>query len=251
MNLFRHFSILGVGGRLSLFFSRKCLKRFLPAWTTTLKLRGYPHPFHFRHGTTDRYVIDEVLIKSQYSVLTNLRDIRNIVDAGANIGTTSVYLLNAYPHASLVALEPAPGNFEMLRKNLRYYGDRAMPIEGALWSHERKLSLDVGTFRDGGEWSIRVAEAPSRNREEIQAFSVVSLLRKLAWSRIDILKVDIEGAERIVFGASDVDWLDSVRFMAIELHDDVCHKAFSNGIQRFGGQLRHFGETTFWKRDGE
>src|SRR5690242_3617740 len=87
----------GVAGALKLTASRRILQKWLPQWTRQISIKSYPHRFHFRHGTTDKYVIADVLLDGQYDCLIGLSGVRTIVDVGANIGATSVVLLNAYP----------------------------------------------------------------------------------------------------------------------------------------------------------
>jgi hypothetical protein len=40
------------------------------------------------------------------------------------------------------------------------------------------------------------------------------------FERVSLLKIDIEGAEAVVFNAPNLSWLDRVDNIAIELHDD-------------------------------
>jgi FkbM family methyltransferase len=85
-----------------------------------------------------------------------VRDVQTVVDVGANVDAAFVFLLNEYPGARLIALEPDAGNFEMLRRNLSYYGSRATAFRQAFWHWAEPLAIDRGHFRDGGEWSIQV-----------------------------------------------------------------------------------------------
>ena len=64
----------------------------------------------------------DVLLSSEYGFLLGLEDVTTVLDIGANIGTTSVLLLNAYPEATVIAVEPDQGNFDVLNENLRPYG---------------------------------------------------------------------------------------------------------------------------------
>jgi len=66
--------------------------------------------------------------------------------------------------------------------------------------------------------------------------------------RIDILKIDIERAERTVFRESARAWLDRVRVIAIELHDAECEDAFRRAVERFPAEVTRAGELTVWRR---
>jgi hypothetical protein len=79
-----------------------------------------------------------------------------------------------------------------------------------------------GDFRDGREWSIQVRECGPGEPGEVEAVSIPSLLRRAECDQIDLLKVDIEGAERLLFAEGCHDWLAQVGCLAVEVHDDEC-----------------------------
>jgi FkbM family methyltransferase len=193
-------------------------------------------------------VIAEVLIHSQYQCLSGLSSVRTIVDAGANIGTASIFLLRTYPDATVIALEPEPGNFEILQKNLSYYSPRAIPVRKALWHHPEVLSLARGSFRDGGEWSTQVKSTGDRGADTVEGVTLPDLMAAHKLTTIDILKVDIEGAERFIFREDVSAWLDKVRCIAIELHDRECRELFNRATSHLSGTISRHGEVTLWRR---
>ncbi|MCI0681191.1 MAG: FkbM family methyltransferase [Gemmataceae bacterium] len=233
-------------GTLKLLVSRRKLRWFLPQ-CATLRAAGIAHPIHLRHGTTDKYALAEVLLASQYQCLAGMRHVRTIVDAGANIGAASVFLLNAYPQATLLALEPDPGNFSLLARNLRYYGSRAIPLQQALWSRREPLAIRRGLFRDGGEWSFQVMPAVHDAVVEARGTPISDLMQQPPFQTLDILKIDIEGAERNVFSAPDLSWLRNVRTIAIELHDAASRDAFLRAVSPLAGSLSRHGEVNLWR----
>ena len=237
---------LGVAGTANLLISRRKLRQVLPP-VGTVRLRGLAAPFHFRRVSTDRYVLVEVLVADQYACLRGLPDVRTIVDAGANVGTASVFLLNAYPNARLIALEPDAGNFEMLQRNLSYYGPRATAVRQALWHRHERLAIDRGHFRDGGEWSIQV-KGGAVGAGDVEGVTLPELMRAHQLESIDILKVDIEGAERFVFERSVTGSLGRIGTIAIELHDDECRRVFFKAIEGVPGRITQHGEVTLWQR---
>jgi FkbM family methyltransferase len=235
----------GAGGTLKLLTSRRRLRHVLPSWT--LRVRDYPFPFHFRHATTDKYVIAEVLMREQYDCLRGQRNVRTIVDVGANIGTASVFLLNAYPEASVIAVEADRGNFEVLQRNLAPYGSRAKALHLALWHRSEMLTLDRGNFRDGGEWSFQVKRA-SAGTAEVRGVTLPQLMAEQRLASIDILKIDIEGAERYVFDETMARCLRTVDTLAIELHDSECRDVFLRATSGVAGECDRHGEVTVWRR---
>lgn len=84
---------------------------------------------------------------------------RVIVDAGANIGLTSVFYSNKYPRAKIFAIEPEPSNFELLKKNTASYTN-VVRIQAALLRENEP----VGFFDPGaGFWGFRTAESESES----------------------------------------------------------------------------------------
>jgi FkbM family methyltransferase len=241
----------GFSGALKLLASRKRLRRWLPTWTERVSIRDYPHPFHFRHATTDKYIIADVLLDAQYNCLMGFEGVRTILDIGANIGTTSVVLLNAYPEAHILALEPDPGNFAVLQKNMAPYGARAVALRSALWHRPEGLSIDRGHFRDGGAWSFQVRSNNGSGHAEVEGVTLAQLMQRYQLETIDILKIDIEGAERFVFESSIAACLPRINRIAIELHDAACQEVFLRCVEPFAGHLSQQGEVTFWQRASE
>lgn len=245
-DLHRRLRRLGWMGTLQLGLSRRFLRHLLPRFTTTLRPRGYRHPIHFRHGTTDKYVLHEVVVLEQYACVSELSNVRVIVDAGANIGSASVFLLNRYSDATLVAVEPDIGNFGVLKHNLSYYAPRARCVNKGLWGHAAQLNMVRGSFRDGGDWSFQVTETAQGQVGEIAATTIPELLRDNSFDHVDILKIDIEGAEQIVFRSNDLEWLRQIRTIAIELHDEDCQRAFFEAVAPFCSTVKRHGEVTIW-----
>jgi hypothetical protein len=71
----------------------------------------------------------------------------------------------------------------------------------------------------------------------VPAFTVDSLLSQMGWADVDVLKVDIEGAEREVFESAS--WMYRVRACMVELHDHLqpgCLAAFERAVTSFQGR---------------
>ena len=196
------------------------------------------HALHCRPGTSDFEVFDQIFVEREYSCLDELQNVGLIVDCGANVGFSAAYLLSRFPGSRLVAIEPDPGNFEVLRVNLAPYGQSATPVRAAVWSHSTGLRLSSSRYRDGKEWARQVRECQPGEHADVTAIDVGSILRQFPGERISILKMDVEGAEGIVFGADDRSWIDRVDNIAIELHDDSafgnCSAVFHEAIAEIG-----------------
>jgi FkbM family methyltransferase len=200
------------------------------------------HPLMIRPRTTDRFVFEQIFLDRDYDLPLDLSP-RLIVDAGANVGFASIYFANRYPRATIIALEPEPKNFELLVHNTRDYHE-IVPIQAALWGGRKPLFLG----REHESWSFRVGESnDGGNATMVPGITIAALLREDGHSSIDILKMDIEGAEREVFSAGYRPWLKSTKVLIVELHDRIkpgCSQALNNAISGLSFRRLEQGENT-------
>jgi FkbM family methyltransferase len=195
-----------------------------------LRIRDYPHPVFVRGGrSTDAVALYEVLVTREYEFSGGLDSPAFIIDGGANVGMTSLYFLNRYPGVRVIAVEPDPANFELCAMNLTPYGNRVTLIQGAIWKSAGYLNLE----RSSDEWSSRVRDD---RPGPIRAFTLASIISS-AKGKIDLLKLDIEGSEKEVFGPSAQHWLPKVRNIAIELHGEECKARFFSALEGYGYDL--------------
>lgn len=186
-----------------------------------LRSKHAAHPLKARSDSSDLEVFHQIFVALEYASLANLANVDLVVDCGANVGYSSAYFLTRFPHCRLVAIEPDPENFELLRENLAPYGDRAMVRRAGVWSHVAELVIDDTAYRDGRQWTRQVRERRPGEEGVISAIDLGTLLAEMGAPRISLLKIDIEGAEAVVFAhPSHKEWLDLVDAMTVELHDD-------------------------------
>jgi FkbM family methyltransferase len=198
-----------------------------------LRVKGFDHPIYFRHGTSDAQVVRQIFMKEEYACVSREADVRFIVDCGANIGLSAFYLLSRYPRATLVAIEPDPGNVAMVRRNLAAFGSRAHVLQAGVWSRECGLKIERGLFGDGAEWSFQVRPCRGGETPDVEAVGIAGVMERHRLDRIDLLKIDIERSEIEVFGHGCDDWLSRTRNLAIELHGEDCDKALSQALSRY------------------
>jgi FkbM family methyltransferase len=183
-----------------------------------------------RIGTTDVDAFEQVFINREYQF--NLEgDPSVIIDAGANVGMSSVFFSLSYPKARIIAIEPDPTNFEILKENAKRFSN-IKPINVALWSHKSVVSLSSS---NGGHWGVRVVGESSSAEKNTNAQSLSSILEENNILKVDILKVDIEGSELELFEDPSA-WIDRVNFICAELHDRFrpgCSRVFETATLNF------------------
>ena len=179
----------------------------------SVNLPDLAHPISMRAGTSDMWVFDQIFLYKEME--TDLgQDISFIIDAGANIGLTSAYLANRFPAAKILALEVDRQNFELLAANARPYPN-ITPLLKGLWKRRANLIIDNP---EEYPWAFTVSEVGGQGTSTIEGVGVADLLREFSWERVDLLKMDIEGAELEVLSHGTEEWLDRVTVLAVEFH---------------------------------
>lgn len=150
----------------------------------------------------------------------------------------------------VIAIEPDHENVALLRRNLAPYGERARVLHAGLWPTTATLAIDAGSYRDGRQWSRQVRET-SESIRSVPGLDIPTILAQVGDARVSLLKIDIEGAEAMVF-AGRPSWLERIDAIAIELHDDSrfgpASEVFFSAIEGQGFNLRHSGELTLCER---
>lgn len=178
-------------------------------------LPGYAGALNHRPGTVDLVTFREVFLREAYRIpFPSEFQPATIIDAGANIGFTSVFWAKFFPNARIAAIEPEPENFELLAKNASPY-PAIRPIHGALWKYGGQLAVRNKGY---GLRGFMTEETTTPAEDTVPGYTIPQLMQMLNWPAIDLLKMDIEGSEKEIFEA-DTSWLGSVRCLVIELHD--------------------------------
>ncbi len=179
----------------------------------TINLPGN-RDFSFR-GRDDLGVVSHFYIPNYRIIETSERPIRRIIDAGANIGDETLRFRHAFPLATVVAIEPEASNLSILRLNFESDPNVTI-VAGGLWPLTGRLRLV--NQEDSGNESFQVAVANDID-PSIDAYSVLSILEKMNWHELDILKLDIEGAEKALFSENTESWINRVSAIIIEVAD--------------------------------
>ena len=173
------------------------------------------NPVYLRIDTSDFCAYRDVLIFKTKSYEPPIPDFlpRTIVDAGAHIGMASILFALKYPNARIVAIEPEPSNFARLVRNVAPY-KTITPIQAALWREDGEVTLGASTAHPKGAFQI-----VDKGRQRVRAITMDTVMREGGIDSIDLLKMDIEGAEVEVFESCA--WIKKVQVIAVELHDRV------------------------------
>ena len=168
-----------------------------------------------RDSGGDMFIFHEVLNYKVYQMKPEWlqRVPETIIDLGANIGLTSLFLASQYSHAKNVAVEPHPESAALLRHNLACLGERARVWEAAVSDQTGEVRLNL----TNEAYNASLLRNSTRS-VPVRVVTMSEILEKEQIDRIDILKIDIEGAERKIL-ANSPEWLRKVDLMVIEMHE--------------------------------
>lgn len=146
-----------------------------------------------------------------------------IIDCGANIGLSIIYLKSLYPDSKIVAFEPDPEIFQILKENVKKFSFSGVElIQKALWDKEKDIQF-CAEGADGG--LLLDVHGGKEVTNTVKAISLNSYLNE----PVAFLKLDIEGAETTVL--KDIQGkLINIERIFVEYHSFVGQRQTLNEI---------------------
>ncbi len=212
--------------RFGLAFPLKHFFHVLRNKTMTMSLPG-AGSITIRPGTSDIDVVRQVFrqldydtsrfaqhskVQERYNEMCKNGHTPVIIDAGANIGASSIWFASKYPKAKVLSVEPDPVNAACCRTNTRAL-DNIVLIEAGIGSSSGGLML---VNPSGASWAVQTQRCA--NGGDVTICTVQELVASVPQGRLLIAKIDIEGFESDLF-AANTSWIDDAVVILIELHD--------------------------------
>jgi FkbM family methyltransferase len=182
-----------------------------------IRFKEKEYDYYFRNYS-DFGLAFEILIQNSYQLDKEFCDNpKHIVDLGANSGISAIYLNSLYPDATVHCYEPDPHTFSQLQLNTSRISN--------IFGHQEVVSDTKGHIEFLADPKSNVTSSIIRRNSRQVPISVksrclYSVLDKIGDS-IDLLKVDIEGSEEIVF--RNFDDYGKIKNLIGELHFDLCN----------------------------
>lgn len=240
--IFEFINTYGAVNGIQLYLNRKYKK------PSVVKFPFLKYPVYFRGQSTrsDLTMFNQIFFAKEYNISVPL-DPKIIIDLGANVGFASVYFANRFPGAKIFSLEPDKENYKLACKNVKEYKNIQI-VQGAAWNTSEEIHVvDKGY----GEASFMIELGPGANT--VKAFTVESIMEIMKTDYIDILKIDIEGAEKEIFESGYEDWLPLTKIIIIETHDRYkkgSSKSVLSAISEYDFSLELSGENLiFYNND--
>jgi FkbM family methyltransferase len=146
-----------------------------------------------------------------------VRDVRTILDVGANVGAASVYFALCYPDAAIHALEPAREPFALLAHNAGHFPNVRVHNVG-LFREDRRAPLFLGET-DSVTASVGASEFNGAEAETIDLRGADAWLAEQRIDAVDVLKLDTEGCEVAILEAMGAA-LAATKVIYVEYHSE-------------------------------
>jgi FkbM family methyltransferase len=174
-------------------------------------------------ATSFLFIYDEIFVKEIYKFEATKKD-PVIIDCGANIGLSILYFKNIYPSAKIIGFEPDPKIFSILKNNISSFDYQDVElINNALWEEEKELDF----YSEGADAGRLSNTTDKTSMIKIKAVKLSTFLD----SPVDLLKIDIEGAEYAVLKECQ-DKLKNVNKLFVEYHSFLNEEQMLDEILR-------------------
>lgn len=168
---------------------------FSPQKAGTIRLFGYV--LEYPHRGSLHGMFKEIFIKKNYHIPYTEKPI-TIVDCGSNIGMAIVFFRLYAPNAHIVAFEPNPYTFSILKRNVEINNLNVELHNVALSNMEGNMTFYTDKNDKSSQGASLTQHLHSKKRDIEEVSVEVRKLSSYISSHVDILKLDIEGAEGVV-----------------------------------------------------
>jgi FkbM family methyltransferase len=174
--------------------------------------------FQVRVNTSDRFIVWEIWQAKVYDdTLLPIRPEDVVVDIGAHIGAFAVRAARLAHRGQVYAYEASSSNYALLMKNRQLNGLENLHIKNRAISNQHGMMPFYTVAENGGLGSL--VQTTNDSREQVQAMPFTDIISENAIERIDLLKVDVEGAEYDILLNCPEDMLSRVQRVVMEYHE--------------------------------
>lgn len=159
-----------------------------------LEYRGFQ--IHYKNEFEVKFLINEIFENNAYSFYTSKED-PFIIDCGSHIGISVLYFKKTYPRAKIIAFEPDPISYGCLKQNIEVNHLTEVICCNIALSDSIGSTHLYGDFSDNSE-SVGNSIIPGWGQRDRYSQKVVATdkLSRYLNQEIDLLKLDVEGAEQ-------------------------------------------------------
>jgi FkbM family methyltransferase len=229
------------------------IKRFFLAYLLGRKITSesmFGFRVQFYSYETFAILFEEVFIPDVY-YFSSQESQPFVIDCGSNIGLAVFYFKSLYPGCKIIAFEPDDATFALLTRNVESNQLKDVTlVNKALCDSKGTIPFYFSPEQPGLlVQSIRKESLANSEEKTVET----DVLSDHIHQQIDFLKMDIEGAENLVFrDLSQTTKLSFVSEMVIEYHHHITAKEDRLGeflslleAEKFGYQVKATSQTPF------
>jgi len=156
------------------------------------------------------------------------------IDVGANIGYYTCLISKAKTKTKIVSVEPIPGTFKVLNLNCCLNNVKVITVNKALWSRITRVNFGIPKLKKMYLYGLSHSESRDARLSsiEIPATTLDFILERYKFPRVDLVKIDTEGAEyKVLLGAKKS--LEKIRYLYVECRKNL-EESVKNYLRKYG-----------------
>jgi FkbM family methyltransferase len=150
-----------------------------------------------RPNLADWIAFEQVFRYLCYGGLEKMGSFSTVIDAGANIGLSAVFFSKRLGAPEIVALEPEENNFTQAVFNTQTLSNVEV-LRAALWPRQEPLYISNQETSGSLGFQVKTSTEP-HGTSILKTLTIPEIMLKRGWQTLDLLKIDIEGAEKDLF----------------------------------------------------
>jgi len=197
--------------------------------TITIKSASGLLPFRMFDNPLSQAVNTAILEGKTYPIMDFVKDVKVIIDVGANVGAASIHFALRYREAIIYAFEPWADSFRLLSQNVAAL-PRIRAFDFGLLDSDCRMPLYLSNL-DAVTNSVSSSPLNSGRFVEICLRDAAAVCRQEQIQAIDVLKIDTEGCELAIL-ESLAGFLDKIKVIYLEYHDEADRLAIDGLLKR-------------------
>ncbi|HEX3351890.1 MAG TPA: FkbM family methyltransferase [Terriglobales bacterium] len=175
----------------------------------------------YLHADSLRLLYDEIFAREEYLFESSTAK-PVIFDCGANIGMATLFFKWLYPESTVLSFEADPTTFRVLQRNIQENHLPGVSAHNvALWNDDGSIPFFVREDEPGSLLMSTMAGRTAGREIRVDARRLSSFID----GRVDLLKLDVEGAEgKVICDLLESGKIDAVQKMIIEYHHHIPHE---------------------------
>ncbi len=185
--------------------------------------------FFIRKNSSDVFVVYEVWKRKLYNIGIKKND--TVIDVGANIGAFTTFAAKKSIDGNVFSFEPEKSNFRQLQKNVRLNKLKNVVIYNLGVNKSKGLAQLFVSNNNGASHSL--CNSGTNEIQTIHCITLADIFDKCNIDNIDVLKLDVEGAEYDILFSTPVKIFRKIDRIILEFHDNINLKYNYKGLISF------------------